>query len=210
MTFPEGYHSRTRTELERFLPKGLGQALELGCAEGKTGRWLKDIGVASRVVGIEGFPAAAEAARARLDEVYCADLNTFLLPSGCVFDLLLAADVIEHLIEPAKVLERFIANVKPGGLVVTSTPNVRYWRVLFDLGVRGEWAYGSNVILDPTHLRFFTQSSITQLHESLGLRVQQVGHLELSGKRRLLDALTLGRARDFLCGQHVVVSTKRY
>jgi 2-polyprenyl-3-methyl-5-hydroxy-6-metoxy-1,4-benzoquinol methylase len=208
VSFPSDYHSRTRTELERFLPRGLDQVLELGCAEGKTGEWLKQIGVARRVVGVEGFAAAADAARGRLDEVHCADLNTFSLPGDERFDLILAADVIEHLVEPAQVLNRLLVHLRPGGTLITSTPNVRYWRVLFDLAVRGDWTYGSNVILDPTHLRFFTQSSIVRLHEGLGLRVREVGHLELSGKRKLLDRVTLGQARDFLCGQHVVVSIR--
>ncbi len=211
MTFPEGYHSNTRTDLAPFLPPGRGfSVLELGCGEGRTGQWLKATGFARRVVGVEQHVAAAALARgsAALDQVYEANLNDFDLPGDETFDIVLAADVLEHLVDPGAVLRRLVTRVRPGGWVVSSTPNVRYWKVIADLAVLGRWDYGSNVILDPTHLRFFTLISIRRLHEAVGLSVELVGHLELSGKRRWLDRLTGGGIRDFLCGQHVIRSVK--
>jgi hypothetical protein len=122
--------------------------------------------------------------------------------------MILAADVIEHLVDPWRTLERMLPSLRPGGYVVTSTPNVRYWRVLYDLGVRGRWEYQDSGILDRTHLRFFTRRSAIELHERVGLVVEEIGYTELSGKRALLDRLTRSRIRDLLCGQHVIRSRK--
>mgnify|MGYP000751857755 CR=1 FL=1 len=207
--FPSGYHSNCRSDLAPFLPAQRGlSVLELGCAEGLTGAWLKRSGYASRVVGIEGFAAAARAARHCLDDVYLGDLNDFEMPGDERFDLILAADIIEHLVEPKLVLQRFLPRLSPAGWLVTSTPNVRYWRVIADLVFRGRWDYGSNVVLDPTHLRFFTKHSICRLHEEVGLHVEELGHIELSGRRARLDIMSGGHLRDFLCGQHVVRSRR--
>lgn len=208
--FPAGYHTNTRTDLEAFLPSGRGHTvLELGCGEGKTGAWLKSTGFAKRVVGVEQHPASAVSARTRLDEVYVADLDKFELPGEETFDVILAADVLEHLVEPAQVVERLLPRLRKGGWFVTSTPNVRFWRVLVDLILHAKWEYGSNVVLDPTHIRFFTKTSIQTFHRSLGLSVERFGHLGLSGRRELVDTMTFGSVRDFLCGQHVVRSAKQ-
>jgi hypothetical protein len=55
------------------------------------------------------------------------------------------------------------------GRVIVSLPNVRNWRVLADLVVRGRWRYVDEGILDRTHLRFFTATDARLLLQTAGL-----------------------------------------
>lgn len=58
-----------------------------------------------------------------LDERILGDLQTFGTP-GPGFDLVLCWDVIEHLPEPTKALDRLIAALSPGGGLVLAFPNL--------------------------------------------------------------------------------------
>lgn len=203
------YYSNTRDELLDYFPGEKGMSvLELGCGEGRLGRHLKELGIASRVVGIELDPSAAEIARDVLDEVHCANLDEADLMLNEEFDLLVCADVIEHLRDPRKIIERCLSVVRPGGFVLTSTPNVRNWRILKQIVIDGEFEYADSGLMDRTHLRWFTSKSIFRFHEELELRVIKFGNVPLSGKTQIFDRWTLGQLREFLVGQHVVLSQK--
>jgi predicted TPR repeat methyltransferase len=53
------------------------------------------------VAGVEISPEYAASARERLDEVTTADLELFLSsPHDATFDCVVAADVLEHLVDP--------------------------------------------------------------------------------------------------------------
>jgi predicted TPR repeat methyltransferase len=207
---PLRYHNLVRSDLLEFLPPGRDlDVLELGCGSGKTGAHLKELGIARRTTGIELDSAAADAASRVLDEVINADLNGFRFTDDRSFDLILAPDVVEHLVDPWSTLRYLVStSLRPGGHLVTSTPNIRFWRILYDLAIHGRFDYAASGILDRTHLRFFTYRTIRQLHRDLNLVVEAAEHSTLSGKRAYLDKLTAGRFRDFLSGQHVVRSRK--
>ena len=98
--------------------------LDLGCATGTTGAALKqrqDV----EVVGVELEPEYAREAATRLDHVITADAET-AEPDGR-FDVLIAADILEHLKDPWSTLRRYAALLEPGATVVVSLPNVGHW-----------------------------------------------------------------------------------
>jgi O-antigen biosynthesis protein len=77
---------------------------------------------------------------------------------GRSFDVVLAADVLEHLREPAEVLQTLRGAMKPNGLCVVSLPNVAHVSVRFML-LQGLFRYSETGLLDESHLRFFTFES---------------------------------------------------
>ncbi len=89
-------------------------------------------------------------------------------------------------------------SVISGGHLVASIPNVRYFFNVVDLAVRGRWDYTEEGILDRTHLRFFTRSSMTRLLEECGFSVEAAIGINPTGsvKFRLVNLLTLGRWSD--------------
>lgn len=203
------YYENERRELAPMLPNLRGKrVLELGCGGGRMSRWLKNDMGAAYIFGVELDPEAGAEARQFLDEVHIADLDTFELPDDAQFDVVICADVIEHLKDPWAVIQRVLSHVVQGGYLVTSTPNIRNWRIIKDLVVGGDFPYEAYGLRDRTHLRWFTQKTIVGFHREVGMRVDEVGYVPLSGRTAQLDRATKGRLRDFLIGQHVVRSQK--
>lgn len=201
------YYSRARSDLVSLVAgRGL-TILELGCATGTVARELIERGTALAVDGVEFNAAAAMLAAEHVRAVHHADLDTFdfdLLDTE--YDALLAFDVLEHLVDPWGVLRRALGKVRSGGQVVASLPNVRYFRVLTSLVLRGEFTYEPEGVLDRTHLRFFTRKSTVELFEGAGLREVAVVPANRGG--RAPKRLALKVARDFGQAQLYVTARK--
>jgi methionine biosynthesis protein MetW len=75
---------------------------------------------------------------------------------GQHFDVIIAADVLEHLKNPWQCLMNVRNLLAPGGYAVISIPNVGHHSVLASL-ISGRFPYQSRGLLDRTHLRFFTR-----------------------------------------------------
>ena len=89
-----------------LVPETARRVLDIGCGAGRLGEAIKQRQQA-KVSGIELDADAAAAARERLDHVWAGDIEELDLeiPPGS-FDAIVCADVLEHLREPARVLER--------------------------------------------------------------------------------------------------------
>jgi 2-polyprenyl-3-methyl-5-hydroxy-6-metoxy-1,4-benzoquinol methylase len=69
-----------------------------------------------------------------------ADLNEPLgLPAG-LFDVIVAAEVIEHLENPRALAREWFRLLRPGGKLILSTPNNESWRSILSLLFRGQYA----------------------------------------------------------------------
>lgn len=149
--------------------------LDIGCWNGTLGRVLiRDCG--ATVDGIERDPAQAAQARAQgYRRVDVADLDRDTLPpaDGAPYDFLLFGDVLEHLVQPERVLAGLVPRLKPGGRVLVSLPNIAFAANRLT-HLLGRWDYKDYGILDRTHLRFFTKKTMAAFVESAGLRVTQV------------------------------------
>lgn len=146
--------------------------LEIGCGSGGTLRMLRSEQPIIRAVGFELDPDAAEHARSVFDTVYVGNAETMPLPDER-FDLILALDVLEHLVDPWRMARRLRALLSPGGTIIASIPNVGHYSVIWPL-FRGHWQYTDLGLLDRTHLRFFTEESARALLSVDGLRVQRM------------------------------------
>jgi hypothetical protein len=91
---------------------------------------------------------------------------------------------------------------------VSSIPNIRYFRNLFDIVIRGEFRYQEGGILDKTHLRFFTKKSIIEMFESLGYRIRQLEGINATPSWRvgLFNLATFGYFNDMKYVQFGVVA----
>lgn len=161
-------HSYAPVGLLEMIPSAPQAVFDLGCFVGGTGKWLKQKFPGVRVVGVELLEKAAEQARAVYDEVFAGRFEDFPVERHAgAFDVIIAADVLEHLYNPWAALERLKSLLAPGGALYVSLPNIRNLRVLEALAAAGEWRYEGAGILDITHLRFFTrQSAIRMLTET--------------------------------------------
>jgi SAM-dependent methyltransferase len=204
---PADYYCCPRPDVAALVPPTARRVLDVGCGAGALGALLRRRGHV--VAGVELVPEAADLARQVLDHVAVADVEADGFPfADSSFDAVVLADVLEHLIDPWRVLRDAARLLAPRGVVVASVPNVQNWDVVWRL-LRGRWGYRERGLLDRGHLRFFTLRSLRALFADAGLEVVRVGHnYRRSVWRSLLCGLTLGAARAFLTRQYLIVARR--
>jgi len=162
--------------LEMITPAP-SRVLDIGCFCGGTGRWLKRRFPGAKVIGIECLASAAARARESYDRVIEASIEAIdfeaegLVPDS--MDAIVAADVLEHLVNPWAVLQRLRPLLTANGALYVSLPNVRNLNVLVRL-TGGEWRYVGSGILDVSHLRFFTRAQAIEMLTETGWRTQEI------------------------------------
>jgi SAM-dependent methyltransferase len=203
---PSYYYVQARPEVAALVPPACRRVLDVGCGAGYLGRLLKERG--HHVSGVELVPEAAAEAGRCLDEVVIADVEAGLPFDPGTFDAVIFADLLEHLVDPWRVLREAAALLTPGGVVVASVPNVQNLDVLRRL-LRGRWDYRERGILDRGHLRFFTLETIRELFTTAGLTITHVGHrYRRSLFRETVCFLTAGRARAYFTRQYLITACK--
>ena len=202
-------YERARPEILQHVPRTARRVLDLGCATGTTGAALKQRQPVE-IVGVEIEPEYAREAATRLDQVLCEDVES-AEPEGR-FDVLIAADVLEHLRDPWTALRRYAQQREPGATVVVSLPNVAHWSTYAHLA-RGSWPRKPEGIFDATHLRWFTLRDARELLLQAGLTPHTVvrrGWIATRGSR--LDVLAppllaVPGLRNLITFQHVLAAT---
>ncbi|HVC24846.1 MAG TPA: class I SAM-dependent methyltransferase [Acidimicrobiales bacterium] len=206
------YPDDLRPEMLPYVPIGAGRLLDVGCGRGGFGAALKDRDPRLEVWGVETSASACEIARERLDHVVHGRFPDALDEGTPRFGCVVFNDVLEHLEEPGDALARTHRLLDAGGVVVASIPNVRDLRVVFPLVVLGRWEYSDIGLLDRTHLRFFTRSSMLALFAGAGYRVERIDAINLGLSERLPAASRrverlLGRSLNaFRTPQYAIVA----
>lgn len=162
---PWSSHSRIAAWLAR-LPPGT-RVLDVGAATGTLGRMCAGRGFA--ITGVEPNPAWAEVARRWYTAMRCGTIDAIGDAALSGHDVVVCADVLEHLADPEATLRRLVALQPEGSTFVVSVPNVANLWVRLQL-LRGRFDYTDRGILDRTHLRFFTRRTLAGLLARAGLR----------------------------------------
>jgi O-antigen biosynthesis protein len=159
--------------------------LDLGMGAGGLGRYISQRQplVAD---GITLNPAEADLARAWYRQAWVADLDQtdlLALIGEHRYNVIVCADVLEHLKAPEKVLAQCKTLLKPGGRMITSVPNAGYCGLVAEL-IQGDFRYRSEGLLDSTHLRFFTRRSLTRFFDDNGWATASV----VTTRRELVES----------------------
>lgn len=162
----------SHSQIKRILGRGHGRRLlDVGCADGEFSLQLAEQGW--QVTGIEPFEADAAMATSRGIAVVRGTVEDSLPRLEETFDAVLLGDVLEHLADPWKQLQRVSHVCTPNTDVVVSIPNVAHLSVRAQIA-RGRFIYTEKGILDRTHLRFFTRDSAIELIEQSGFRIREM------------------------------------
>lgn len=201
-----GYHDLVRTDVFDLVPKGEGALLDVGGGIGATSATLKHQGHAARVVVVD---IVTEGFLPEVDNAFSGDLNdpAFL---ACIkaaegsFDTILCLDVLEHLVDPWAVVKNLHGLLKPGGVVVASLPNMRFWSVSWGLFGHGRFDLTDKGHLDRTHMRWFVKKTAVELMTCSGLRLDRIIGKLPARRFQLYNALTLGRIRGLYEYQYLI------
>jgi O-antigen biosynthesis protein len=168
--FDPTYSSIQRSEVVALLdsdpPDTALRVLELGCACGATLLEIKNRYRNAELYGIERN-AGAVAIGQQFADIRALDAELPLDYPEQFFDYVITADVLEHLVDPWRVVANIRPHLKETGAVIASIPNIMHVSVLRDL-LNGRFRYQEAGILDRTHLRFFTLLEIDSLFAGAG------------------------------------------
>lgn len=169
------YYANINPELARSVARCRpANVLEVGCGAGALGAFFKKQNKSIRWDGIEFFPSAAQEAATVLDNVTEGAVEDVDLDAlAATYDTIVMGDVLEHLVNPWKVLKDLARILKRRGKLCVSVPNINHWTIFATLG-QGRFTYADSGLLDRTHLRFFTRTELTQAIQGAGLKIQAV------------------------------------
>lgn len=153
------------------MPLASMKVLELGVGDAALTRRLHEAGAI--VDGVEIDQRAVAAARPYCRTMYEVDLNR---PAAAgiqgEYDLVIAADVLEHLHRPEVALAHLKRVLKKGGTLLVSLPNVANVYVRSNM-LLGRFPRHTKGILDDTHLQFYTLKQMRRLLSRTGWKVQR-------------------------------------
>jgi 2-polyprenyl-3-methyl-5-hydroxy-6-metoxy-1,4-benzoquinol methylase len=208
----ERYFATARTEIAPHLPQRVHRMLDIGCGTGATTAFVKSLHDVQWAGGAEFVPEEAEKARSICDHVSVGNVEdwafeTEIAPAS--LDLILCLDVLEHLVDPWRVVQRLSPLLAPGGRLIVSVPNIRNWKFIRGLLFRGDFRYRDSGLLDRTHLRFFVRDTARDLALAGGLKLHFGGNAHpWTGldARRLLSMASFGGLDDLMIKQFLIVA----
>lgn len=166
--------------------------LDVGCWTGNLGEKL--INEKKCIVdGIDANDQVLKIAKQRgYKSTYLINLNNDQINLDQIakkYDIIIFADILEHLIHPEYILKTLNKNLKPEGKILVSLPNVAFILNRFEL-MMGRWTYREFGTLDKTHLRFYTIRSIADLIEKAGYSVIKIKPYNQFGILRYMEPFT--------------------
>jgi 2-polyprenyl-3-methyl-5-hydroxy-6-metoxy-1,4-benzoquinol methylase len=202
-----------------LIPFDSGQkVLEIGAGAGNTLLYIKEKGIAKEVMGVELMEIPnSNQKNPLIDKFQIANIEHEAIQAPeKYFDIIICADVLEHLIDPWSVVDKLSGFLKKDGLLIVSMPNIREYKTLGKVIFRGNFDYQmTGGIMDKTHLRFFCKKNIYQLlntpnlstfysKPNFMLKVVPEGR-----KRRIINLLTFRLFEDFLAVQYLFIARKK-
>ncbi len=155
--------------LREFPPGGI---LDVGCSDGRFGQLLERMGHTVTGVDIQASPGVEQ----RISHFVRANLEQGLSQhfEKESFDVVVLADVLEHVRSPEMLLREARALVKPGGSILVSIPNIGHWYGRLKVGL-GLFSYDRRGLFDSGHLRFFTRVNFQRIVAVEQLEITRFG-----------------------------------
>ncbi len=146
--------------------------LDVGCNDGYIGK-ISDS--TNRFYGLDASEESVGIAQEIYEKAIQYDLNhLIILPWDVKFDVIIFADVLEHVLYPETVLNYFVKNyLKEDGKVIISLPNIANWRIRLDF-LFGKFDYTDSGIMDRTHLHLYTYKTAFEFMSKSNLKIERV------------------------------------
>lgn len=213
------YFNSVRTDVIQMIPQNSNnKILEIGAGAGDTLVFLKKNSIASYIVGVELVEIQNSNQKSPLiDKFIIGNIEELDLElEKNFFDVIICADVLEHTVDPWKIIKHLTPLLKKGGHIIVSLPNIRDFVTMFKIFILKDFKYDpKSGVLDITHLRFFCKKNILNLVSTDELKpISCKSSFKLKryslfeNRRRLLNIITLGLFSDLLTTQYIVTAKK--
>lgn len=154
------------------FPKS-GSLLDVGGATGNLGYALRDHFDDRWVIDI--CHNCREPAESKGNKFYCLNVDLEGLAATAErtaygFDLIVALDLIEHIIDPQGFARECWDALRPGGMVLINTPNIQFWRHLQSLVCDGVFPHtsGDHEVYHGGHTSFFNLHDMKRIFGEAG------------------------------------------
>ncbi|HEV7948758.1 MAG TPA: class I SAM-dependent methyltransferase, partial [Glaciihabitans sp.] len=173
------------SNLYRFIPVG-ARVLDVGCSTGNLGAALESTKNCT-VVGIDIFESDIAIAKTRITRAEVRDVsNPDDLADLGQFDVIVFADVLEHLLDPHAALLACAGILAEGGTIVYSIPNMAHLSVRLDL-LAGHFGYTQTGILDHTHVHFYDRDAVDTLFADAGFTITDERSVSIEYPPRFIE-----------------------
>jgi 2-polyprenyl-3-methyl-5-hydroxy-6-metoxy-1,4-benzoquinol methylase len=188
---PQHNHTYLAPALLRTLGPANGRRLlDLGSGNGALTALIAQAGF--QTVGAEASSTGLAAAKAAFPDIeFLAQDISDPLPSTQrgIFDVVVAAEVIEHLFLPRQLFARASEALTPSGTLVLSTPFHGYWKNLA-LALANKFDHHFTVAFDYGHIKFFSIPTLTALAKECGydvVGVDRIGRIPAVAKTMVAE-----------------------
>jgi 2-polyprenyl-3-methyl-5-hydroxy-6-metoxy-1,4-benzoquinol methylase len=201
------YFSIVRKDIISFIGNERGlNVLEIGAGTGETLLELKKRGIANQISGYDIIDVNSN--KEKFNHFIIGNIEIQPNPfEEKIFDIIILADVLEHLIDPTRTIEKLIPSLKKGGSFYISLPNIRNIKALYKIVFKGSFEYADSGIFDRTHLRFYCKKDMIQLVSSfIELEIVKIESnlMHTSSIKTILNNLTFGVFEQFLSLQYFI------
>lgn len=158
----------------RYIPicKNL---LDVGCGDGVLKSFIKN--KVDNIYGLDNDKLSVDKCKLLYKKVTLINLNSQNIPyKNNYFDCVTCLDVIEHIIDPEMLLNKIYKILKPNGILIISTPNIRFTDHILKLICNGTFPKTSldASIYDGGHIHFFTYKDLITLLKETGFKILSI------------------------------------
>lgn len=182
--------------------------LEIGCNEGKNLQAIKENYPEAECHGVDILPDAIEKAYENFPRGYFYTFDIEKPPYYFEnvekehFDYVLFPDVLEHCVQPRKVLEYIKKVLKPDGSIFITVPNLTHWSIMLNLIVYGTFTYTETGLLDYDHKHLFTIKNIIQDLKTTDFEIDKLFNIKIDNipedyKTHIDTLISLSEDKEF-------------
>ncbi len=160
-----------------FITKEKAVILDIGCADGALGEILQKEKQA-KVYGVDIAEAAVKWAKKKLAGAWVMDIEKDdWLPEikNKKFDYIIISEVLEHLFQPEKILEKLKQIIASDTEIIITVPNILFWQNRLNI-FAGHFEYADEGLMDRGHIHFFTWQSLNKMLWQTGYEIAATNH----------------------------------
>ena len=166
-------HDNYNPDILKIMRADFTRVVEVGVSTGALAKAYRSINPHCHYTGIEIDPEYAKKASNYCSNMVLGNIEqltdevfTTLFPSDCwIF-----GDVLEHLYDPWQVLQKIRSRIHPTTEIIACLPNAQHWSMQATL-CSGLLRYQESGLLDKTHIRWFTRTTIIELFDNAGYKI---------------------------------------